>query len=112
MGRPQRKKARRALQNVEIIPADPTPPPAPEITTPPPKQRPTMDTPTVSSEQQTQVATRSTGLDPASVVQASGESEMAQTSQQYRRRRARGIRTSSQGVTGGARVERKTLLGQ
>ena len=26
MGRPQRKKARRALQNVEIIPADPAPP--------------------------------------------------------------------------------------
>jgi len=110
MGRPQRKIAKRVLQDVEIIPADPAPPPAPEVTTPPPKPRPT--TPTVSSEQQTQVATRSTGPDPASVVQASGESEMAQTSQQYRRRRARGIRTSSQGVTGGARVERKTLLGQ
>jgi hypothetical protein len=112
MGRPQRKQFRRALQNVEIIPTDPAPPPSPEVTTPAPKPRPTMDTPTVSREQQSQVATRSTGPDPASVIQASGESEMAQTSQQYRRRRARGIRTSSQGVTGGARVERKTLLGQ
>ena len=27
MGRPQRKKAKRALQNVEVLPADPTPPP-------------------------------------------------------------------------------------
>ena len=122
MGRPQRKKARRALQNVEIIPADPSPPAE------------SGDTFSMKRDQFQQTSQRTqrdmkrmTGLGPdsvpavdktrnqpkpAAVTPASGESEMAQTSQQYRRRRARGIRTSSQGVTGGARVERKTLLGQ
>lgn len=122
MGRPQRKTARRVLQNVEVLPADPSPP------------RESGDTFSMKKDQFQQTSQRTqrdikqmTGLGPDSVpavdqtrdqprpaaaTPASGESEMAQTSQQYRRRRARGIRTSSQGVTGQARVERKTLLGQ
>jgi len=115
MGRPQRKKARRALQNIEIIPADPAPPQ--ETSQQPQKKQqgvgpdlvPTL---AASPEVQQSVAETRNQPKPAAVTPASGESEMAQTSQQYRRRRARGIRTSSQGVTGGARVERKTLLGQ
>ena len=122
MGRPQRKKARRALQNVEVIPADTSP------------SRESGDTFSMEKDQFQQTSQRTqrdmkrmTGLGPdsvsavdqtrdqprpAAVTPASGESEMAQTSQQYRRRRARGIRTSSQGVTGQARVQRKNLLGQ
>tara|TARA_R100000426_G_C4806360_1_gene104704 strand:+ start:575 stop:895 length:321 start_codon:yes stop_codon:yes gene_type:complete len=106
MGRPQRKKARRALQNVEVLPADPTPPPQ---QTPQEQQETTL---AASPEVQRSVDETRNQPKPAAVTPASGESEMAQTSQQYRRRRARGIRTSSQGVTGRARVERKTLLGQ
>ena len=106
MGRPQRKKARRALQNVEVLPADPTPTPQ-QIS-----QEPQETTLAASSEVQRSVAETRNQPRPTTVTPASGESEMAQTSQQYRRRRARGIRTSSQGVTGRARVETKTLLGQ
>lgn len=40
------------------------------------------------------------------------DSEMAADSAQTRRRRARGIATGSRGVTGQARVSRKTLLGE
>jgi len=43
---------------------------------------------------------------------AAGESEMAATSDQTRRRRARGIATGSRGVTGAARTTRKRLLGE
>jgi len=43
---------------------------------------------------------------------AAGESEMAATSDQTRRRRARGIATGSRGVTGSARTTRKRLLGE
>lgn len=47
---------------------------------------------------------------PKATVGAS--SEMAATSAQTRRRRARGIQTSARGLTGTARVARKTLLGE
>ena len=43
---------------------------------------------------------------------AYGGSEMTADSNQTRRRRARGIRTSARGVTGAARTARKTLLGE
>ena len=116
MGRPQRKKARRALQNVEVLPADPAPPPQETSQEQQKKQQgvgpdlvPTL---AASPEVQRSVAETRNQPRPATVTPASGESEMTQTSQQYRRRRARGIRTSSQGVTGRGMVERKTLLGQ
>jgi acyl-CoA thioesterase len=106
MGRPQRKKAKRSLQNVEVLPADPAPPPQQT------SQEQQETTLAASPEVQRSVDETRNQPKPATVTPASGESEMAQTSEQYRRRRARGIRTSSQGVTGRARVERKTLLGQ
>ena len=116
MGRPQRKKARRVLQNVEVLPADPAPPPQDTSTERQTKQQNAVADPAPSlaaaPEVQRSVDETRNQPKPAAVTPASGESEMAQTSQQYRRRRARGIRTSSQGVTGRARVERKTLLGQ
>ena len=116
MGSPQRKIVRRALQNIEVLPADPAPPPQ---QTPPERQTKRQDAgadsdPSLAAAPEVQRSVDGTRDQPrpATVTPASGESEMAQTSQQYRRRRARGIRTSSQGVTGSARVERKTLLGQ
>lgn len=115
MGRPQRKKARRALQNVEIIPADPAPPQ--ETSQQPQKKQQGVGldlVPTLAASPEVQRSPDETRNQPkpATVTPASGESEMAQTPESYRRRRARGIRTSSQGVTGSARVSRKRLLGQ
>ncbi|BAQ86505.1 hypothetical protein [uncultured Mediterranean phage uvMED] len=113
MGKPQRKIVRKALQNIEVLPADSAPPEQGEGGTfsMSKEQRRVASKKASGSDSPTPVAaTQKT--DPPTAVPASGESEMAQTSQQYRRRRARGIRTTSQGVTGRARVERKTLLGQ
>lgn len=55
--------------------------------------------------------TKPSAVTPKAAV-ASGDSEMAATSAQARRRRARGIATGARGVTGQARVARKTLLGE
>jgi hypothetical protein len=49
-------------------------------------------------------------VQPRPVVQA--EEQMQATSSMSRRRRSRGMVTGPQGLTGPARVERKTLLGQ
>tara|TARA_R100000234_G_scaffold112096_1_gene85502 strand:- start:511 stop:861 length:351 start_codon:yes stop_codon:yes gene_type:complete len=116
MGRPQRKKVRRVLQNVEVLPADPAPPPQETSQEQQKKQQgigPDL-VPTLAASPEVQQSVAETGNQPkpAAVTPASGESEMAQTPGQYQRRRARGIRTSSQGVTGSARVTRKRLLGQ
>lgn len=55
--------------------------------------------------------TSSPSVTPKGAV-AYGGSEMTADSNQTRRRRARGIQTSSRGVTGTARTARKTLLGE
>ena len=55
--------------------------------------------------------TKPSAVTPKAAV-ASGDSEMAATGAQTRRRRARGIATGARGVTGKARVARKTLLGE
>ena len=68
-----------------------------------------------ASEQQVAKTIKdATGLGPATPKAAvpAGESEMAATSDQTRRRRARGIATGSRGVTGSARTTRKRLLGE
>lgn len=58
-----------------------------------------------------EAVTSSPSVTPKASV-AYGGSEMAADSNQTRRRRARGIRTSARGVTGAARTARKTLLGE
>tara|TARA_R100001591_G_scaffold106364_1_gene114718 strand:+ start:313 stop:678 length:366 start_codon:yes stop_codon:yes gene_type:complete len=121
MGRPQRKKVRRFGQNIEIIPSDQSPPRESGDTFSMKKseieatgkrtQRDIKNITGLGPDLPTS-ATQTQETKPSATVPASGESEMDQTSGQYRRRRARGIRTSSQGVTGSARVTRKELLGQ
>lgn len=122
MGRPQRKKVRRFGQNIEIIPSDPSPPremggeklsrEKNKIEATGKRTQRDMKQTTGLGPDLPTPATQTQETKPSATVPASGESEMDQTSGQYRRRRARGIRTSSQGVSGSARVTRKELLGQ
>jgi hypothetical protein len=49
---------------------------------------------------------------PKSAVSLGGEDQQKATRQMSRRRRAAGVATGSQGVSGPARTQRKTLLGQ
>jgi len=49
---------------------------------------------------------------PKSAVSLGGEDQMAATAATTRRRRAGGMQTRSRGLTGSARTQRKTLLGQ
>jgi len=49
---------------------------------------------------------------PKSPVSLGGEDQMAATAATTRRRRAGGMQTRSRGLTGSARTQKKTLLGQ
>jgi hypothetical protein len=49
---------------------------------------------------------------PKSAVSLGGEDQQKATRQMSRRRRAAGVTTGPQGVSGPARTQRKTLLGQ
>lgn len=65
-----------------------------------------------AESQAQQTITEATGLGPKPKAAVGAGSEMTADSAQTRRRRARGIQTSARGLTGTARVSRKTLLGE
>lgn len=62
--------------------------------------------------QQVAAAQEAEKVSPKSAVSLGGEDQMRGTRQQARRRRAAGVVTGARGLTGSARTERKSLLGQ